>query len=530
MDKDISPILLEVFANRFSFIAEEMGAVLQRTAFSPNIKERRDFSCAIFDGEGNLVAQAAHIPVHLGSMELAVKSALSKYGKEGFKEGDLVILNDPFRGGTHLPDVTAVAPFFYEGELLFFVANRAHHADVGGSFAGSMPLSNSIFQEGVIIPPVKLFEGGKLNGELWEFLLNNVRNPSEREGDFSAQISAINVGKKRLKELLDLYGTQKVLTYSKALLDYTERLIKSFIKTLPQGEFTFEDYLEDDGFSNRDVKIAVKVKVEEEKLIFDFSGSDPQVLGPLNAVYSVTYSAVLYCVRALAGHILKAEIPTNGGISRAIEVIAPKGSVVNAQFPSAVAGGNVETSQRVVDVVLGAFAKALPEIVPSASQGTMNNITIGGVDPQMGEQFTYYETLAGGMGAWAGGDGESAVHSHMTNTMNTPIEALEFSYPLMVREYSIRRGSGGEGLHKGGDGLVREIELLADAEVTILSERRIYPPYGLFGGKPGAVGKNYINGKPVGGKYCGFLPKGSVIRIETPGGGGWGDPKTGSSA
>jgi N-methylhydantoinase B len=523
MKQQISPILLEVFNNRFAHIAEEMGAVLQRTAFSPNIKERKDFSCAIFDKEGNLVAQAAHIPVHLGSMPLSVKAALEKFGDD-FTEGDVVILNDPYKGGTHLPDITMLSPVFYEGELLFFVANRAHHADVGGSSAGSMPLSTNIFQEGIIIPPVKLVREGRINRELLEFFLNNVRNPSEREGDFSAQLSALKVGEKRLRELLKEYSPKEVLKYTSALLDYSEKLLREFVKTLPEGEYYFEDYLEDDGFGNKDIKIALTLKVAKDRLVFDFTRSDPQVLGPLNAVKAITLSAVLYCVKALADKVLKTNVPPNGGITRVVELITEKGSVVDAKFPAAVAGGNVETSQRIVDVVLGAFAQILPEIVPAASQGTMNNLVIGGINPETGEAFTYYETLGGGMGAWSKGDGESAIHSHMTNTLNTPIEALEFAYPMMVREYSIRRGSGGEGLHRGGDGLVREIELLTDAEVTIISERRVKPPYGLFGGKPGMVGKNYVNGKPVGGKYSSLLPKGSVIRIETPGGGGWGNP------
>ncbi len=526
MGKEISPILLEVFNNRFAHIAEEMGAVLQRTAFSPNIKERRDFSCALFDREGNLVAQAAHIPVHLGSMPLSVKAAIEKYGTDGFKEGDIVILNDPYKGGTHLPDITMVAPVFYRGELLFFVANRAHHADVGGASAGSMPLSTSLFEEGIIIPPVKLVEGGELKRDLLEFFLNNVRNPAEREGDFAAQRAAINVGINRLGELLDRYSPREVLKYTAALMDYAQKLTEEFINTLPKERVYFEDYLEDDGFGTENVKIAVEIYPEGGKLVFDFSKSDPQVKGPFNAVASITLSAVLYAVRALAEHRLGSPVPTNSGILRRIQLVAPSGKVVNARFPAPVAGGNVETSQRIVDVVLGAFSKLLPEIVPAASQGTMNNLTIGGYDPETGEPFTYYETIGGGMGAWAGGDGESAIHSHMTNTLNTPVEALEFSYPLMVREYSIRRGSGGEGLHRGGDGIVREIELLTDAEVTILSERRKLPPYGLFGGEPGRVGKNVVNGSPVGGKYHSFLPKGSTVRIETPGGGGWGKKET----
>ncbi len=515
---EISPILLEVFNNRFASIADEMGAVLQRTAFSPNIKERRDFSCAVFDREGNLIAQAAHIPVHLGSMPMSVKSAIAAYGGE-IDEGDIIVLNDPFKGGTHLPDITMVAPVYFEGELLFFVANRAHHADVGGMTAGSMPLSTSIYQEGIIIPPLKLIKGGEFDGELLRFFLNNVRNPYEREGDFAAQVSALKVGQKRLIELLQKHGKEEVLKYTRALLDYAEKLTRSFIERIPDGVYTFTDYLEDDGLGTKDIKITARVEVKGDTLRVDFSESDPQVLGPFNAVEAITRSAVLYVIRSLAGN---EEMPTNEGVMRPIEVITKKGTVVDAKFPAAVAGGNVETSQRIVDVLLGAFAKALPEVVPAASQGTMNNLTIGGINPETGESFSYYETLGGGTGAWSGGDGESAIHSHMTNTLNTPVEALEFAYPLFVRRYEIRRGSGGDGLFRGGDGLIREVELLCDAEVTILSERRRIPPYGLFGGKPGEVGRNLIDGKPVESKFSKRLPKGSVITIETPGGGGWG--------
>jgi N-methylhydantoinase B len=515
---DVSPVLLEVFNNRFSHIAEEMGAVLQRTAFSPNIKERRDFSCAIFDAKGNLVAQAAHIPVHLGSMPMSVKSALEAYGGR-LEEGDVVVLNDPFKGGTHLPDITMVAPVYFEGELLFYVANRAHHADVGGMSSGSMPLSTSIHQEGVVIPPLKLVKKGQMDEELLRFFLSNVRNPSERDGDFAAQISALKVGQRRLVELLKSYGKEEVLRYAAALLDYAERLTRAFIKTIPDGVYSFTDYLEDDGISTSDITISVEVRVKGDSLQVDFSNSSPQVLGPVNAVEAITRSAVLYTVRALVG---REEFPTNDGIMRPIKVITEKGTVVDARFPAAVAGGNVETSQRIVDVLLGAFAKALPDIVPAASQGTMNNLTIGGINPETGEAFSYYETIGGGMGAWMGGNGESAVHSHMTNTLNTPVEALEFAYPLFVREYSIRRFSGGNGLYRGGDGVVREIKLLCDAEVTVLSERRRLPPYGLAGGEPGEVGRNLVNGKPMSSKFSKLLKKGSVIRIETPGGGGWG--------
>lgn len=516
---DPSPILLEVFKNAFSSIAEEMGATLQRTAFSPNIKERRDFSCAIFDKKGELVAQAAHIPVHLGSMPESVKQAIKEFE---FEEGDMVVLNDPFAGGTHLPDITLVAPVFYKGELVFFVANRAHHADVGGMQAGSMPLSTSIFQEGFIIPPTKIMKRGKLNEEFLRVFLRNVRTPDERIGDFKAQITANLTGIKRLKELIDKEGFERVNFYANELMDYAERLIRERIKKLPEGSYEFEDYMEDDGFGNEDLKIHLRLTVKGDELIFDFSQSAPQTKGGINAVRAVTLSAVYYSVIALLGG---EDIPVNGGCYRPIEVITRKGTLVDAEFPAGVAAGNVETSQRIVDVILGAFAKILPEKTPAASQGTMNNVAIGGTDPRTNSSFVYYETLGGGMGASALGDGESAIHSHMTNTLNTPIEALEHYYPLRITQYRIRRNSGGRGLHSGGDGLIREYEFLCDGEISVLSERRRLAPYGLFGGEPGKPGRNILitedGEREMPSKFSTFVKRGYRLRIETPGGGGY---------
>ena len=503
---------LEVFRNKLSSVAEEMGIVLQRTSFSPNIKERKDLSCAIFDREGRLVSQAAHIPVHLGSMSTAVREAISSVPMQ---EGDMVILNDPFRGGTHLPDITIVAPVFHEGEILFYVANRAHHSDVGGMSSGSMPLSRSIFHEGIVIPPVKIMVGGNLNRDILSLIKANVRTPEEREGDLSAQIMANKVGIGRLREILELYGTEVVTEMCKELMDYSERLMRSVIRTLPSGVYEFEDFLEDDGYDNRDLPIRLRLEVREDDVILDFSHSADQTPSPMNAVRSITLSAVYYAFRCL----LPEEAPTNEGCFRPIEVITRKGSILDAEFPFSVAGGNVETSQRVVDVVLGALSKALPEHIPAASQGTMNNLAVGG------RGFTYYETIGGGNGAWKGGEGESAVQSHMTNTMNTPVEAIEHAYPIMVREYSIRRGSGGEGTYKGGDGIVRELEFLTDVDLTLLSERRRIPPYGLFGGGAGKVGRNLLisQGKEriMPSKFTAYLKKGDRIRIETPGGGGY---------
>lgn len=520
----VNPIQLEVFKNRLSSIAEEMGVSLNRTAFSPNIKERKDFSCAIFDENGDMIAQAAHIPVHLGSMAMSVKQAISDLD---FFEGDMVILNDPYKGGTHLPDITIIAPVFISNKDKpdFFVANRAHHADVGGVSYGSMPLSRSLYQEGIIIPPLKIVEKGEIDKKLLKFFLNNVRTPGERKGDFSAQIMANRIGIKRILEVVQKYDIDTVKFYSNAMMDYSEKVLRDLILNIKDGEYDFCDYLDDDGLGTKNIKIQVTIKIKGDNVEIDFSKSHTQVTGGVNCVFSITLSAVLYVFRSL----IDLDIPTNAGLLRPIKVITKKGTIVDANFPAPVAGGNVETSQRIVDVILGALAKAIPQKIPAASQGTMNNVSIGGLDKRVNMPFAYYETIGGGMGGFLGGDGESAVHSHMTNTLNTPIEALEFTYPFMVTEYSIRRGSGGKGKYRGGDGIVRELKLLSDAEVTVLSERREHGPYGLFGGDSGKVGKNIliIDGKKIDmpGKFNRFLKKGSILRIETPGGGGYGEDK-----
>ncbi|MDY6821069.1 MAG: hydantoinase B/oxoprolinase family protein [Deferribacterota bacterium] len=518
---ELNPILLEIFKNRFISIAEEMGAVLYRTAFSPNIKERKDSSCAVFDEKGDMIAQAAHIPVHLGSMPLSVKSAIKNID---FCEGDMVILNDPYKGGTHIPDITIISPIFIKGEEgpQFFVANRAHHSDVGGKSSGSMPLSTEIFQEGLIIPPLKIVEKGEIDYKLMALILNNVRTKKEREGDFSAQFMANNVGSKRLHELIQKYTLSVTKLYAQYLMDYSEKIMRDLIYSMKDGLYNFYDFLDDDGQGSKDIKIDVSIKIDRDNVILDFTKSSKEVQGNVNAVYSITLSAVLYVFRSL----ISTNIVANAGCLRPIKVVTEKGSIVDCNFPAAVAAGNVETSQRIVDVVLGALSKVMPDHIPAASQGTMNNITIGGLDWRNNEPFTYYETIGGGMGAAKDYNGASAVHSHMTNTLNTPVEALEFSYPLQVIEYSIRRGSGGKGKFKGGDGIIRDIKTLVDAELTVLSERRRLKPYGLFGGEEGLEGKNIIieNGtyKQMPSKFNVKLKKGSRVRIETPGGGGFG--------
>ena len=518
-----NPIQLEIFKNRFASVAEEMGVTLTRTGFSPNIKERRDLSCAVFDARGEMVAQAAHIPVHLGSMPLSVQAAVAA---RPMRPGEMVMLNDPFAGGTHLPDVTLVAPAFAPGEATprFYVANRAHHADIGGMSPGSMPLSDSLYQEGLVIPPVTVVRGGEVVRDVMDMVLANVRTPAEREGDFAAQIMANATGVRRLGELMAAHGADTACAYAEALNDYAEAVMRAAIKDIPDGRYAFADALDDDGREARDIPVAVVLDIAGDSARLDFCASGDQVPGGVNAVRAITLSAVLYVFRCLAGR----DIPANAGCMRPIEVLTRPGSVLDARRPAAVAGGNVETSQRVVDAVLGALAQALPGVVPAASQGTMNNTAMGGHDPRTGRAFAYYETLAGGSGAWAGGPGESAVHTHMTNTLNTPVEALEYAYPLRMREYSIRRGSGGRGRHQGGDGLVREVELLADCEITVLSERRTRGPWGLADGHPGTPGLNTLttNGTPriMPSKFHARARKHDRLRIETPGGGGFGKP------
>jgi len=521
----IDPIRLQVFKNRFAAIAEEMGVTLGRTAYSPNIKERRDYSCALFDADGEMIAQAAHIPVHLGSMPLSVQAAIHS---RPMGPGDMVMLNDPYHGGTHLPDVTLVAPVFGGGaEPLFYVANRAHHADIGGMTPGSMPLSTSLHQEGLIIPPVRLVQQGEVVPDIRALLLANVRTSAEREGDLAAQIMANRIGIQRLDELLQEVGLDLVRSYAAALNDYSERILRHCLAAISDGCYRFEDRLDDDGQGNGPLPIRLALTIAGDRAELDFSGSAPQARGGVNAVRAITLSAVLYAFRCLAAD----DIPTNAGCLRPLLLHTVPGTIVDARYPAAVAAGNVETSQRIVDVVLGALAQALPEAIPAASQGTMNNLTIGGLDPRNGLHFAYYETLAGGCGASARQAGASALHSHMTNTLNTPIEALEYAYPLRVVRYAVRAGSGGSGRRCGGDGLVRELELLTDADVTLLSERRREAPYGLAGGLPGACGVNTVQRAgavevtALPGKVSLQLHPGDRLRIDTPGGGGWGAPE-----
>lgn len=515
------PVELELFRHLLVSIAEEMGVVLRQTSYSANIKERRDYSCAVYDAAGETVAMGDHMPVHLGAMPLSVRAIMDTFALE---PGDVAIVNDPFCGGTHLPDITAVAGAFSSGRRKpsFYVANRAHHADVGGMSPGSMPLAREIYQEGIRIPPILLVRKGRLDRRLLRLLLANVRTPEEREGDLLAQWMAIRRGISRLEEIVRKYGLPTVQRNMRALQNYSERMMRSAIDRLRPGRYQFQDVLDDDGTGGPPVKIAVAVEIGGGSAVVDFTGSDAQANGPVNANYAVALSATLYVFRCL----MKEDVPYTAGLARPIRVVAPEGTVVNALPPAAMAAGNVETSQRITDAVLGALAKAAPERIPAASSGTMNNLTFGGWDPIRRKPFAYYETIAGGMGASPVASGASAVHTHMTNSWNTPIEALEHQYPVRIRSYRIRSNSGGPGKHRGGDGIVREYEFLCGAEVTILSDRRDRGPYGLAGGSAGKPGRNQLrHGSrtikiPAKTKFAVFA--GDILQIDTPGGGGWG--------
>ncbi|MBV8673456.1 MAG: hydantoinase B/oxoprolinase family protein, partial [Acidobacteriaceae bacterium] len=465
----VSPIDLAVFQSAVHSIAEEMGAALRRTALSPNIKERRDYSCAIFDDAARVIAMGDHMPVHLGSMPMSVQAAVQAIA---FAPGDIAILNDPYAGGTHLPDVTMVLPVFLPkanpklDRPAFYVSNRAHHADVGGAFPGSMGPAREIFQEGIRIPPVRIVRAGQIDRDLLDLILLNVRTPQEREGDLVSQIGACRVGEQRILELAAKYGQPEIIALADELLSYSERLVRAELRKMPAGTFTAEDWMDDDGVTGTPHKIAVELQFNPENpsLHVDFTGSSPQTAGSINAVRAITLSACFYMLRCL----LSEDAPATAGILRPLTLVTIPGTIVDALPPAPVAAGNVETSQRIVDVLLRALAQAVPERVPAASAGTMSNLTIGGIDPRTREPFTYYETTAGGMGARPGLDGISGVQTHMTNSLNTPIEALEYAYPFRVRRYGYRPGSGGAGQFRGGDGLIREIELLADAQVTLL--------------------------------------------------------------
>ena len=500
MSREIDPVTLQVMLGALRAACEEMGVVLVRSAHSANIKERRDASTALFDHQGQMVMQAEHIPVHLGAMPSAVAAVLD----EDHAEGDAWILNDPYRGGTHLPDITAISPIFSGGELIGFAASRAHHADVGGSVPGSMPAdSTKLEDEGVVIPPTKLVSGGDIDRDVLDDLTGRMRGPRQRVADLRAQLAANRAGARRLVELVDRYGLDDLRTAMDATLDYAERRTRAAIEEVGSGERSATDVLE--ARDDVDLELRLVATIDGSDLKLDFTGSADAHDGNLNCPLSVTLSACYFAVRVLADP----DVPPCAGAYRPIEVVAPEGCLLNAEPPHAVVAGNVETSSRVADLVLKAFGRAL-------GQGTMNNLTLGNDD------FTYYETIGGGQGACPDANGPSGVHVTMSNTLSTPIEALELAYPLRVRRYALRLGSGGEGAHRGGDGVVRELEALEPCRFSIVSERRTQGPQGARGGYSGQAGRNLLNGKEIAAKVTGDLAPGDVLTIETPGGGGQG--------
>jgi N-methylhydantoinase B len=516
-----------VFQHLFASVADEMGASLQRSSFSPNIKERRDFSCALFDRDGRMVAQAAHIPIHLGSMPLCVAAVRESCE---LREGDAVLLNDPYRGGTHLPDVTLVSPVFLAKERApsFFCANRAHHADVGGAHPGSMAPVDDVHAEGLRLPPIHLIRRGKIRRDVLELVLANLRVPREREGDLLAQWAANRLGDQRLHQLAREHSSRELARQARGLLDWTARIAGERIRSLPDREARFEDVLDPASPGGAPITIRAAIRRRGRKLVVDLTGSDDQVGGGLNATRAVALSAVFYVLRLL----LPPGTPTNEGVLRQVEVLTRPGSVLDPRYPAPVAAGNVETSQRLVDVLLGAFSKLLPDEIPAASSGTMSNLSFGGVTPR-GEAFTYYETIAGGAGASREGDGAHAVHTHMTNTRNTPVEAFEQRFPVRVERLTLRRGSGGGGARRGGDGIEKELRFLAPARAAWIAERTVSRPWGLAGGGDGAAGRaslrpaaGAVPAEPtvqeLSGRAVLDLRPGDVLAIRTPGGGGWG--------
>jgi N-methylhydantoinase B len=511
----MNAIELSIFSSRIESVCDEMGAVLQRAAFSPNIKDRLDFSCAVFDLNGQFCAQAAHIPVHLGSMAYAMQDVVDQFD---WYEGDMVAFNDPYLGGTHLPDVTLVAPVHLNGALVGFVANRAHHADIGSDTPGSMPLATCLDDEGVIIPPQKIMRGSETSAEFHQ-IMHSLGNTVESSGDFNAQISACSRGATRLESIIKECGFVGYQEALGELNDYGDRLMLGLLKTIPEGVFSFSDRMDGDGLGAEDIKVQLKLNIGDGAVLADFSGTADQVGGNINCPLSVVAAAVYYVFRCL----MPANTPACFGVYRRISIMAPEGSLVNAIKPAAVAAGNVETSTRLVDVVTGALAQVIPERIPAASHGSMNNLAMGARTEE--GDWNYYETIGGGMGAGTGHNGLSAIQTHMTNTLNTPIESLEMHYPLRVSRYQVRENSGGNGLSRGGDGLVREVQFLKPTTVTLLTERRESEPWGLQGGESGKRGENRLNGELLPAKTSIEVNSGDYLMIKTPGGGGYGSAR-----
>jgi N-methylhydantoinase B len=530
MTEKVDVITREVIRGGLEYIAEEMGIILRNAAYSTNIKERMDHSCSLFDEQGRMIAQAEHIPVHLGAMPLTVKSIMETF-EDKILPGDSFILNDPYLGGTHLPDITIVSAISFKEKIVGYSVSRAHHNDIGGMTPGSMPgNATEIFQEGLRIPPVKLVSKGQVNKDILNLIMVNSRTPKLRKGDLMAQLSANWTGEKRLRELIEQKGYEIYNSSIENILNYSEKRLLAILKDFPKAEAVAQDFMDNDGIDNNPVKIQVKIKTSPTKVVFDFEGTSPQVKGAINCPYAVTLSGSYYVLRS----ITDPTIPANEGLYRHLDVKVPKGTLLNAISPAAVVGGNVETSQRIVDTLLKGFSKIMPERIPAASQGTMNNLIIGGSD-EKGQQFTFYETIGGGSGANINGDGVDGVHTHMTNTMNTPIEEIEVRYPLYVEQYTFRENSSGEGQYRGGLGIIRRFKIKVPVIVSLLGERQKISPWGLEGGKDGKKGQYYkitLKGEKVSlaGKTTTKLEAGESIVIETPGGGAYGDAKKRVSA
>ena len=508
----MNAVELKLFASRIAAICDEMGVVLQRAAFSPNIKDRLDFSCALFEQDGQLIGQAAHIPVHLGSMAFAMGDLVRQ---RAWRPADMLVVNDPYLGGTHLPDVTVIAPVFVNNTLIGFVANRAHHANIGCETPGSMPMSQHLEEEGLVIPPTLLFSCGQLQ----QSCLDLLQMPAGRlDGDLAAQVGASQLGVQRLCEFVNGIGRVSFNAGIHELDVYADRIMEKLIDALSPGIYNFEDFLDDDGFGNSPIPLSLSLTVEAQSVDLNFVGSSDMVPGNLNCPESVVAAAVYYCFRCL----LPDESPSCSGLFRRLKIKTKSRSILNAERPAAVAAGNVETSTRLVDLIFGALAQLLPEQIPAASQGTMNNIALGRIDPVSGSRWDYYETVAGGLGAGPHADGLSCAQSHMTNTLNTPVEVLEMSYPLRVTRYAERQGSGGAGKCRGGNGVIKQYEFLEPAQLTLLTERRRFAPWGLSGGEDGAKGENLLNGQSLPGKCSLTVDAGDRLEIRTPGGGGWG--------
>ncbi|WXG47511.1 MAG: hydantoinase B/oxoprolinase family protein [Candidatus Atabeyarchaeum deiterrae] len=522
----IDPITTELIGGALVYASEEMGVALRNSAYSPNIKERMDHSCSIFDSKRRLVAQAEHIPVHLGSLPFGVKNTLTAY-TDSLEAGDIILVNDPSVAGTHLPDLMLIKPVFWKKRLLGYVANKAHHSDIGGKTPGSMPSdSTELSQEGLIIPPTKIVEAGRIVQKVMNWITSNVRTPKTTMGDLKAQMAATTIGERRVIEVFERYGSNLVEEAVDRVMTISETRLRKEFARMPDGECEAEDYLEDTGLSERPVKIKVKIKKSGERITLDYSGTDKQVRAPLNAPLGVTLAGVYYTVKC----VTDPTIPTNDGFSRPIETHVPEGSILNPVFPAPVAGGNVETSQRNVDTLLKAFAQMIPQKVCAAAQGTMNNVTVGGEESNQG-RWSFYETIGGGMGASLGVDGADGVHVHMTNTMNTPIEVIESSYPIRVVKYELRADSGGPGRWRGGVGIERSWTLLADsATVSILAERNKIAPWGLNGGREAARGAYFLlrsdgTQRKIGSKSSFKMNGGDTLIVRTPGGGGYGSPQ-----